>query len=162
MNTSAFSVFTEKPIIFTDLMELTITDYAFGMRPGVAMPDKQILELLGEERVRKLVSDHYDLLVESEIKNLFPGNPVALDAAKERAADFFIQILGGPQYYNENRGNPMMTRRHMPFKITPSARNIWLGFYKELLLGLDLPEHLIQSYWNYLNVFSTWMVNTKE
>ena len=143
-------------------MELEITDYIFGARPGVTMPDKQILKQIGEEGVRKLVSAHYDLLKKSEIKELFPKNEVALDVAKERAADFFIQILWGHPYYNENRGSPMMTRRHLPFKISSSAREIWLNCYKVLLIQLDLPEQLILSYWDYLNVFSTWMVNAKE
>ncbi len=143
-------------------MELEITEFGFGARPGVTMMDKQILSMLGEDGIRKLVSDHYDLLAQSEVKHLFPKNPVALDAAKQRSADFFVQVMGGHPYYKENRGNPMMTRRHLPFKITESARKVWLNCYKELLPKLNLPDVLLKSYWDYLNVFSAWMVNTRE
>ena len=142
-------------------MDLEITEYHFGARPGVTMPHKGILAFLGEIGIRQLVSDHYDLLAQSDIKELFPKNSVALEAAKERSADFFVQVMGGHPYYNENRGNPMMVKRHLPFKITADARKTWLNCYKELLPKLNLPDNLLKSYWDYLNVFSAWMVNTK-
>lgn len=45
----------------------------------------------------------------------------------------FIQICGGPKYFNENRGAPMMVARHQPFKITPKTRMVWLECYIEVL-----------------------------
>ena len=109
-----------------------------------------------------MVSDHYDLLSKSEIKHLFPRIDEALDKAKQRSSDFFIQICGGHPYFNENRGKPLLAKRHAPFAITPAARIVWLKCYQQVLSKLDLPEEIIQSFWNYLNVFSVWMVNTKE
>ncbi len=141
-------------------MDFTITSYTPGVRPGVTLPSKEMFNLLGEDGIRKMVSDFYDLLKESEIKDLFPKNPIALEKAKEHSADFFIQICGGPQYFNQNRGMPQLNRRHQPFKITPEAREIWLGCYKQVLNKLDLPENVILSFWNYLEVFSKWMVNS--
>ncbi|OYZ66197.1 MAG: globin, partial [Sulfuricurvum sp. 24-42-5] len=43
-------------------MNLTISEGAFGVRPPVTKPNPGFLLELGEERFRKLVSDHYDLL----------------------------------------------------------------------------------------------------
>ena len=143
-------------------MKLEISPGKYGVRDGVQMPDRAILEHLKEEGVRNLISDHYNLLVQSEIKDLFPQNPIMLDKAKEHSADFFIQVLGGPDYFNQNRGKPKLVQRHVKFKITGSARLVWLRCYQEILPKLDLPEHLILSFWNYLNVFSNWMVNTPE
>ena len=74
-------------------MDFVISKYFPGVRPGVTMPSKQMFVLLGEEGMRKMVSDFYDLLAQSEIKDLFPKNPIALEKAKEHSADFFIQIL---------------------------------------------------------------------
>jgi hemoglobin len=143
-------------------MELTIEKLPFGLRPETNGPDNDIYNYLGEDGVRKLVSDHYDLLAESEIKNLFPPVGMALEIAKKRSSDFFIQKLGGPEYFNQNRGKPMLANRHLPFKITPSARLVWLDLYRKLLVKLEVPESLIMAYWKYLHDFSNWMVNTPE
>jgi hemoglobin len=142
-------------------MDFSINQYEFGQRPAVSLPDPKLLELLGEEGIRQLVSDHYDLLSKSEIKYLFPRIEEALEKAKQRSSDFFIQILGGHPYFNENRGKPLLAKRHAPFAITPKAREVWLKCYIQVLSKLNLPEDVTQSFWNYLNVFSTWMVNTK-
>ncbi len=142
-------------------MKLEIISGVPGIRPGVKLPDPEFLRLLKETGLRKLISDHYDLLVKSEVRNLFPPEGEKLEEAKSRASDFFIQICGGPSYYNENRGKPMMTQRHAPFAITPKARKIWLDCYRQLLPKLNLPDEVLISFWNYLNVFSLWMVNTK-
>ncbi|HRX11809.1 MAG TPA: hypothetical protein P5210_09180, partial [Draconibacterium sp.] len=75
-------------------------------------------------------------------------------------ADFFIQICGGPQYFNQNRGMPQLNRRHLPFKITAEGRIIWLNCYKEVLKKMELAPEVLTSFWNYLEVFSKWMVNS--
>lgn len=143
-------------------MDFSITQFEFGQRPGVTLPSPEFLEKLTEQGMRKLVSDHYDLLSQSEVKDLFPRIDEALEKAKQHSSDFFIQICGGHPYFNENRGKPLLAKRHAPFAITPKAREVWLKCYIKILSKLDLPEALIQSFWDYLNVFSSWMVNTKE
>lgn len=143
-------------------MELQITDFPMGERPMVELPDGAFLEHLKEAGIRRLVSDHYDALVQSPIKDLFPSSEDKLALAKQHSADFFIQICGGPDYFLQNRGQPMMAKRHAPFKITPYARSIWLTCYQPLLSKLDIPEHVTQSFWDYLNIFSAWMVNTPD
>lgn len=143
-------------------MNFTINPYEYGQRPPVTLPSPEFLELLTEQGMRKLVSDHYDLISQSEIKQLFPRIEEALDKAKQRSSDFFIQICGGHPYFNENRGKPMLAKRHATFAITQEARVVWLKCYQEVLSKLELPEEVIQSFWNYLNVFSIWMVNTPE
>lgn len=142
-------------------MELEISRYTWGERPDVQLPSTQVLTLLGEEGIRKLVNNHYDLLVQSEIKDLFPKNPIALEKAKEHAADFFIQICGGPMYFTKHRGKPMLNRRHLPFSITAEGREVWLSCYREALLKTTLPEKVLQSFWHYIDVFSKWMVNSR-
>lgn len=143
-------------------MDFSITQYEFGERPGVTLPPHEFLEVMTEAGIRKMVSDHYDLLSQSEVKHLFPRIDEALDKAKQRSSDFFIQICGGRPYFNENRGKPMMASRHSQFTITPEARVVWLKCYQQVLSKLDIPDDLKQKFWNYLNVFSTWMVNTRQ
>lgn len=143
-------------------MELKISDYQFGERPEVTRPKPEILTILGESGIRKLVDDHYNLLKNSDYSPLFPQEEEEFEAAKLRSSDFFIQILGGPEYFNQNRGQPKLIYRHSNFKITKKARIVWLECYQQLLPKLNLSEELILSYWNYLNVFSFWMVNSEE
>lgn len=145
-------------------MNFIISQGQMGVRPPVTKPNPQFLVQLGEEGFRELVSEHYELLKESDIAELFPTeNPEAFAAAKKHAADFMIQICGGPAYFNTSRGAPQMVGRHAPFKITPQARVRWLECYAMLLPALvekGVSEENILSYWNYLDVFSHWMVNT--
>jgi hemoglobin len=143
-------------------MDFSISQFEFGQRPAVTLPTPEFLKKMTESGIRQMVSDHYDLLSKSEVKHLFPRIDEALEKAKQRSSDFFIQICGGHPYFNENRGKPLLAKRHAPFAITPSARIVWLKCYQQVLSKLDLPEEIIQSFWNYLNVFSVWMVNTKE
>lgn len=86
--------------------------------------------------------------------------------AAQHSADFFIQICGGPKYFNQNRGAPQMRQRHAPFRITPHARLHWLVTFEEALQPIIneklSSEENIQSFWNYLNVFSQWMINSRD
>jgi len=141
-------------------MDFVISSYFPGFRPPVTLPSHEMFLLLKEEGMRKMVSDHYDLLAKSTIKDLFPKNPVALEKAKENSADFFIQICGGPEYFNKHRGQPLLIRRHKPFKITAEGRLVWLNCYKSVLQKINLPDEVLLSYWNYIDVFSKWMVNS--
>ena len=143
-------------------MEFFISKYTPGIKPDVTLPTTKMFEILGEDGIRKMVSDFYDLLAQSEVAHLFPKNPVGLEKAKEHSSDFFIQICGGPMYFNKNRGRPMLNRRHLPFKITPKAREVWLECYCQVLQKIDLQEDVLTSFWNYLDTFSKWMVNTSE
>ena len=143
-------------------MQFNISQGLVGTRPPVVKPSPKVLEFLGESGMRKLISDHYDLLRVSNIKGLFPPSEEGFALAKQHSADFFIQICGGHPYFNENRGAPMMAARHQPFRITPEARRIWLESYIIVLSNLDMPDDLKQSFWDYLAIFSIWMMNTQE
>ncbi|HIP60344.1 MAG TPA: globin [Campylobacterales bacterium] len=135
----------------------------FGVRAEVQRPIPEFYATVGEEGIRNLVAAHYELLKTSSIKGLFPiDDAVEFANAKKHAADFFIQFLGGPRYFEQSRGAPQMVGRHAPFKITESSRVVWLELYQELLKDMDATPKEVESYWNYLNSFSTWMVNTPE
>ena len=142
-------------------MKLEIAQTTFGTRPKVDLPNPDFLTELTESGMRKLISDQYDLLRKSTVAHLFPENDEDFEKAKLHSSDFFIQICGGHPHYQHNRGNPMLVRRHMPFKITPEARMVWLACYQQLLPRLQIEEELIMSFWNYLNYFSLWMVNSR-
>ena len=144
-------------------LNLVATPGNLGTKPDVTKPNPAFLQELGEEGFRELISKHYELLKDSDISDLFPTeDPQEFADAKKHAADFMIQICGGPAYFNTSRGAPMMGKRHAPFRIDEHARQRWLECYAMLLPALSpkVSNENIQSFWNYLNVFSQWMVNT--
>lgn len=147
-------------------MDLQITDGEIGVRPPVAKPHPGFLHEIGEERFKKLVYDHYESIKTSDIAFLFPiFDDEDFEDAKEHAFAFLVQISGGPDYFTQTRGEPQMVGRHAPFRIDEHARKSWLSLYKPLLEALEdegvTPEY-IESFWNYLDIFSMWLVNTKS
>lgn len=145
-------------------MYFDITTAPFGMRPMVNKPNPEFLTEITESGMRELISQHYEGLKVSSIASMFPTDEKALADAKKHAADFFIQICGGPAYFNTSRGAPRMAGRHQPFAIDMDARLVWLELYIPLLKEQKekgVSEASIQSFWNYLDIFSLWMVNTK-
>jgi hemoglobin len=142
-------------------MSLEISPAMYGAeRQPVTKPAAEFLLVMGEERLRKMVADHYELIKKSAIYNIFPQDDEQFELAKKHAADFMIQICGGPKYFNMSRGAPQMVGRHQPFRITAEARIVWLELYKEVIDELPIEEHLRRSFWNYLETFSKWMINT--
>jgi hemoglobin len=143
-------------------MTFEIIPYQKANMPVVQLPDKEFLNLLGENGVRMLVSNHYDLLRKSDVSHLFAKSDDEFEKSKQNSSDFFIQIMGGYPYFNENRGKPMLVQRHAPFKITPKARLTWLGCYREALQKLEIDQNALISFWNYLNALSMRMVNSED
>jgi len=145
-------------------LNLEITEGKLGVRPPVAKPHPGFYDEVGEERFRELVDDHYELIRVSEIAFLFPINDEEdFIQAKKNAADYLIEISGGPDYFKQNRGEAQIVGRHAPFRIDEYARRKWLELYVVLLPGLldeGITEEYVQSFWDYLNIHSMWMINT--
>ncbi len=147
-------------------MKLEITDGKIDVRPPVAKPHPGFFYEVGEKRFRKLVFDHYESIKTSDIAFLFPiFDDEDFAQAQKHAADFLIEISGGPDYFTQTRGEHQMVGRHAPFRIDQKARKVWLELYIPLLSALEsegiTPEY-IESFWNYLDLFSMWVVNTKS
>ena len=146
-------------------LNFSILPYQVGVTPPVTKPNPAFLTDIGEEGMRALLDRFYMGLFESPIKELFPKEIDVMKNAGQVSADFFIQICGGTPYFNQNRGAPQMGKRHAPFAITPDARLHWLVCFEEALqLIIDekqSSEENIQSFWDYINVFSIWMINAR-
>jgi hemoglobin len=147
-------------------MKLSITKGEIGVRPPVTKPHPGFLDEVGEERFHKLVYDHYELIEKSDIAFLFPVHDEEDFAeAKKHAFDFLIQECGGPDYFFQSRGESQMVGRHAPFRIDEAGRVTWLSLYIPLLEALvdeGITPEYIESFWNYLDIFSMWLVNTES
>jgi hemoglobin len=141
-------------------IELKITPYTGKLIPVQRIP-ANFFSTVGEEKIRQFINIHYEYIKVSQIKHLFPiHSNEAFENAKQFAADFIIQVSGGPDYFNKSRGAPMLKKRHLPFAITPEARDIWLQLYIKALMEVDIPEDILEGYWVYLDAFSIAMINT--
>lgn len=69
--------------------------------------------------------------------------------AQQRLLMFFEQYWGGPTTYSEVRGAPMLRMRHMPYKVSPTAKDRWLRHMHAALSCVPLEpedEFLLRDY----------------
>ena len=118
-----------------------------------------LFDKVGEEKLRTLVKLFYEEIPHTSIIGMFPDD---LSESEKKAADFMVQVTGGPQYYTHNYQKPKMRQQHFDFEIDEKARRAWLGAYKKALGKSDIDERSKEIIWEYLNSFSTWMVNKKD
>jgi len=145
-------------------MNYTILAHNANYIPPVTKPAPTFLEEVGEEGIRDLLRRLYLELDVSPIRKIFPpSNTEGMLEASQVSADFFIQICGGPAYFNQNHGMPQMRGRHAPFTITAEGRLHWLICFETALKPLEenISEKSLQSFWNYINIFSIMMINTQ-
>ena len=125
------------------------------------LPNPQIFAIMGEDRIFKMLEDFYSELEKSSIRHLFPQD---MREASRRQQLFLSLILGGPPLYQQQFGSPRMRQRHLPFAINEAARQVWLDCFKHTLQDADKKYHFpmehMESFWNFLDKFSAWMVNT--
>jgi len=128
--------------------------------PEGVTPNPEIYKSMGEDAIYQMLEDFYLELEKSSIRSLFPED---MREASKRSAAFFVFILGGPPIYQQLHGSPMMRKRHMGFEIDETARQVWLSCFKTILIDADkkygFPMNHFDSFWNFLDRFSAWMVN---
>ena len=131
-------------------MNYTITAHNAAFIPPVQKPHENFLKEVGEEGIRDLLSRFYACLDKSAIRPIFPPKDAeGMEEAAQVSADFFIQICGGPAYFNQKHGMPQMRGRHAPFAITAEGRLHWLTCFENALQPLEgnISEESLQSFW---------------
>jgi hemoglobin len=107
-----------------------------------------------------MLADVYVRLEASDVRHLFPAD---MQAASERSAAFFVQLLGGRPLFSERFGPPQMRARHIPFEIDEAARQTWLDCFAAVLEAAPeaygFPAEHVAGFRAFLDSFSTWMVN---
>ena len=119
----------------------------------------------GEANVKTLVDRFYDLMdLEPNYSALRAAHPGPLDNARQRLFWFLCGWLGGPQYYTERVGQPMLKMRHMPEQtgggpIGIKERDQWLACMDQAMVetgvGDDLRTRLNASFFQ----TADWMRN---
>ena len=97
----------------------------------------------GEAKVQALVERFYDLMdLEPGYAALRATHGATLDNARQRLFWFLCGWLGGPQYYTERFGHPMLRARHLPFAIGIAERDQWLACMEQAMIETEVPEPL--------------------
>ena len=129
-------------------------------RQDIPAMSPEIYERMGRENIFQMLEDFYQELGRSKIKFMFTGDLVA---ASRRSAAFYVQLLGGPALYNDQFGNPMMRKRHMPFIIDEERRAVWASCFYKILEDAEskysFPKAHLDDFRLFIERFSKWMVN---
>lgn len=116
---------------------------------------------MGEQQIRAMVDQFYTCLENSPLAPMLAHSKH--DNSVNRSTAFFVQTLGGPHdAYSKQYGHPRLRMRHLPFVITEQRRQIWIQCFFHTLdhpQGFTFPPEHLESFKNYLDTFSKWMVN---
>jgi hemoglobin len=85
-----------------------------------------------------------------------------LGPAENRLTMFLEQYWGGPTTYSEQRGHPRLRMRHVPFRVTPAARDRWLHHMEVAVDELDLAPIHRATLWDYLERAAHSLINTLD
>ena len=113
----------------------------------------------GHETFVKLIDVFYDgVATDPLLRPMYPEED--LGPAKRRFLMFLEQYWGGPTTYGEERGHPRLRMRHMPFRVTPEAKDRWLHHMRTAVDSLDLPPLYEGTLWDYMERAALSMVNS--
>lgn len=114
----------------------------------------------GHDTFVRLVRRFYEGVAEDpELRPMYPEED--LGPAEVRLRMFLEQYWGGPATYSEQRGHPRLRMRHVPFQVTPHARDLWLKHMRDAVDSLDLEQEYYDRLWDYLNTAAHSLVNTE-
>ena len=140
-------------------MKMAITRAAPVFKP-VDPAHSMFEQLGGEPGVRALVDRFYDLMdMEAEFAQLRAAHGISLDLARDKLFWFLCGYFGGPDYYIQRFGHPMLRARHLPFSIGEAERDQWVACMGRAMrdreVALPLFERLLNSFFN----VADWMRN---
>ena len=117
----------------------------------------------GEPGVRALMTRFYDLMdsdpVYAGIRRLHAPN---LATTRDKLFWFMCGWLGGPQYYVERFGHPMLRARHLPFAIGSAERDQWMSCMKRAMAETGVDAALQAQLAASLFKTADWMRNQPE
>ena len=144
------------------MVDYKITKATMGERPEVTLPNKEFLEQLTQKKFVKMIDNFYTIIVDSEIAYFFPDDEEELELIKQKNGSYFMMMCGGDDtYLKKYSGIFDQIKTHEIFSIPNKARTEWLGCWQEVLEKIEgkVDDEHIQSYWNWLEVFSKHIVN---
>ena len=94
------------------------------------------------------------------LRPLYPEADLA--PAQRRLRMFLEQYWGGPTTYSQERGHPRLRMRHVPFAVTPLARDRWLHHMNAAIDTIDLAPEDRAALRSYMDAAAQSLVNRRE
>ncbi len=111
----------------------------------------------GEEPIRTLVNSLYKHIgQEPVLLEIFPDD---LTESARKQYLFLTQLFGGPQLYLEDRGHPMLRRRHLAFEINQERKEAWLRSFEKALDETGVEDPLRTAIYQRISMTAEHMVN---
>lgn len=114
----------------------------------------------GFDTIDRLVTAFYKRV--GKHPDLIPIFPDDLTETARKQRLFLTQFFGGPKWYTEDRGHPMLRRRHLPFEITPTRKDAWLECMEAALAEAEIEEPYRSVMFEKLTMTAHHMMNTPE
>lgn len=114
----------------------------------------------GQEAIDRIIKGLYERIGKHPaLIAIFPED-LTESARKQRL--FLTQFLGGPPIYTEDRGHPMLRRRHLPFEINQERKEAWLECMNGALEEAEIEEPYRSIIFKRLAMTAQHMVNSPE
>lgn len=114
----------------------------------------------GQETVDRLVEAHYKYI--GKHPDLIPIFPEDLSEPARKQRLFLTQFFGGPQLYVQERGHPMLKKRHLPFEITSKRRDAWVECFEKALDEVGIEEPYRSAIFQRISMTANHMINTQD
>jgi hemoglobin len=120
-----------------------------------------IYALVGDEGFERLVAAFYRQVPADEILGpMYQASELA--EAEARLRDFLVGRFGGPPRYIERRGHPRLRLRHMPFAVSPAARDRWVRLMLGALDEADFPPEADAFLREFFVAVATMLINQPD
>lgn len=126
----------------------------------MAQPGSMYEAIGGFESIDKLVTAFYKRV--GNHPKLIPIFPDDLTETARKQRMFLTQFFGGPKLYSEERGHPMLRKRHLPFQITPERKDAWLECMDSALDEAEIEEPYRTAIFEKLTMTAQHMMNTPQ
>ena len=115
----------------------------------------------GNPTFERIVHDFYEgVRGDSLLAPMYPQDD--WEGSEWRLRAFLEQYWGGPTTYSEERGHPRLRMRHVPFAVTPQAKEHWLMHMHAALDNAALPPMHDAAFRDYIERAALAMVNRFE
>ena len=122
------------------------------------MHEAEVFQAVGEEGFARLIRAFYRQVEHDDILGpMYPKEDT--QGAEERLRDFLVGRFGGPTRYIEQRGHPRLRARHMPFPVTPAARDRWIQIMTNAMQEAQLHPEAADILNQFFDQMATFMIN---